>query len=435
MASYPNKSQFLKNRAIAFAAVFALLIGIGYLVWYHPGDSNAAGGLAVASRGGSGSSWYSTGGTWAYRRQITIDHTKVGGGSSLTNFPVVISVTDPDFKSSGNGGNVGTSDGTDILFTSSDGTTKLSHEIETYASSTGQLVAWVKIPTLSATADTVIYMYYGNASASDQQDIAGTWDSNTKLVYHMDDLTTSTVDDSTSNGNDGTKRAAGGPAETAALVASGQQFTSSNHDYIDGGTASSLDVSDFTVSGWMKFAGTGTVTGFQSLIWKGDGNSDSTFNYFLETNNAGNIRVGYAVSNGFKTLDSTTALQGGAWYYFTGTYATATHTLSLYVNGQLENSAVEAFDPASVTSPLVVGACSSNSGTPTCDNMNGTIDEVHVSDVARSAGWIATEYNNQSNPSAFAALGGRQAQNRLTESAPTPAPASAIKIRGGVKFR
>jgi hypothetical protein len=48
------------------------------------------------------------------------------------------------------------SSGNDILFTSSDGLTKLNYERESYTSSTGQLIAWVQIPTLSATTDTTI---------------------------------------------------------------------------------------------------------------------------------------------------------------------------------------------------------------------------------------------------------------------------------------
>ena len=36
--------------------------------------------------------------------------------------------------------------------------------------------------------------------------------------------------------------------------------------------------------------------------------------------------------------------------------------------------------------------------------LNGAIDEVRMSNVARSAGWIQTEYNNQSSPSTFITL-------------------------------
>jgi len=79
---------------------------------------------------------------------------------------VLISVTDANLKTVANGGGVGKSDGTDIVFTASDGVTKLDHEIESYNASTGLFISWVRIPALSPTAETVIYAYYGNASAS-----------------------------------------------------------------------------------------------------------------------------------------------------------------------------------------------------------------------------------------------------------------------------
>ena len=66
--------------------------------------------------------WYNS--SWTYRKAITIDNTKVD--ANLTNFPVLISMTDPDLRDNAQ------SDGDDILFTSSDGTTKLSHELEKY---------------------------------------------------------------------------------------------------------------------------------------------------------------------------------------------------------------------------------------------------------------------------------------------------------------
>jgi hypothetical protein len=33
--------------------------------------------------------------------------------------------------------------------------------------------------------------------------------------------------------------------------------------------------------------------------------------------------------------------------------------------------------------------------------MDGTIDEVRISNIARSAGWIETDYNNQYAPATF----------------------------------
>ncbi|MCH7774014.1 MAG: DUF2341 domain-containing protein, partial [Bacteroidetes bacterium] len=121
--------------------------------------------------------------SWAYKKLITIDYTKVS--ATLTDFPVLVSVTDVDLKDSDNGGPI-QPDGDDILFLKTDGT-KLSHEIEKYDGSTGQLAAWVKIPSLSSSTDTEFYLYYGNSSCSSQQDAANVWDSNYKGVWHMND--------------------------------------------------------------------------------------------------------------------------------------------------------------------------------------------------------------------------------------------------------
>ncbi|HDO25293.1 MAG TPA: DUF2341 domain-containing protein, partial [Nitrospirae bacterium] len=80
--------------------------------------------------------------------------------SDQSDFPVLIKITnqnDPVFANA-------QSNGDDILFTSSDGTTRLDHEIEYYSSSaTKELDAWVRIPSLSSSSDTVIYMYYSNS--------------------------------------------------------------------------------------------------------------------------------------------------------------------------------------------------------------------------------------------------------------------------------
>ena len=149
------------------------------------------------------SNWYNT--DWKYRKKITIDHTKVPN-TNQTNFPVLVSRIDADWKDIADGGYVGQSDGGDILFTSSDGTTKLNHEIEKYNSSTGNLVAWINIPSLSSTADTDLYMYYGNATTNDQWNINSTWNSNFNMVQHLQEDPSGAMPqilDSTSNHNDG----------------------------------------------------------------------------------------------------------------------------------------------------------------------------------------------------------------------------------------
>src|SRR5437588_365856 len=53
------------------------------------------------------------------------------------------------------------------------GALKLSHEIESYNPVTGAIRAWVLLPSLSHTADTIFYLSYGNAAiATNQEDRA-----------------------------------------------------------------------------------------------------------------------------------------------------------------------------------------------------------------------------------------------------------------------
>ena len=120
----------------------------------------------------------------AYRRKITIDHTKVS--QDLTNFPVFISLQDSVLRSPAHGGHVAHEGGDDILFVASDGKTRLDHETETYDPATGTLKAWVRIPTLSHTDDTILYLCYGQKEDRIERNPRGVWDSNYRLVLHLE---------------------------------------------------------------------------------------------------------------------------------------------------------------------------------------------------------------------------------------------------------
>src|SRR5208337_2049468 len=113
--------------------------------------------------------------------------------ADLTNFTVLIDITDADLA------NKAQSNGNDIVFADNYGN-KLSHEIESFDSATGTLVAWVSVPALSSVSDTVLYMYYGNPSAVNQQNVAGTWDSNYVMVQHLGQAAGAFID-STGYGN------------------------------------------------------------------------------------------------------------------------------------------------------------------------------------------------------------------------------------------
>ncbi|MDE2588513.1 MAG: DUF2341 domain-containing protein, partial [Patescibacteria group bacterium] len=186
-----------------------------------------------------GVSWYNN--SWTYRQKITINHISVP--ASQTNFPLLVY-----FSSNGTLAANAQSSGNDILFTDATGTTKINHEIEKYNSSTGELEAWVKVPVVSSINDTVIYLYYGNGSASNQQNATAVWDSNYTSVYHLGETSGSTYTDSTGN-NSGTTTVAPSPSTSGQI--DGAQSFNGNTTYIASGETN-YPTTQFTVEAWIN---------------------------------------------------------------------------------------------------------------------------------------------------------------------------------------
>lgn len=91
---------------------------------------------------------------YSCRKKLTIDHDKVD--ASLTDFPTLVKLTSSNFDFSKPSPN-----GYDIQFTSEDGLTPLSYERELYDAANQLAYFWVKVPSVSSSADTDFYMYYG----------------------------------------------------------------------------------------------------------------------------------------------------------------------------------------------------------------------------------------------------------------------------------
>ena len=105
---------------------------------------------------------------WTYRRKIILDHTKVSN-QDLTDFPVLIVLQDAALKAAAHGGHVVDDRGEDLFLVASDGETRLDDEVETYDPATGALRIWVRMPLLSHTADTTIYLCYGDTRILEEQ--------------------------------------------------------------------------------------------------------------------------------------------------------------------------------------------------------------------------------------------------------------------------
>ena len=327
------------------------------------------------STGGSG--WYNT--DWGYRKKITLDSDKVPN-TNQSNFPVLISRTDADWKDTDHSGHIQV-DGGDILFTNSSGT-KLDHEIEKYDGATGELIAWVEVDTLSASADTEVYIYYGNATCADQWDIAGTWDSSYVGVWHLhDDFLDS------SGSNNGTNY---GSDDATGKIADAQDFVRANTDYIDVGNI--LVSGSCTIELWMNL----DINNQRQFVfgkWNSGGNVMEGIS--IEANDGGILRL--QVGNGGASMqgwDTTLAYTTGEWQYVAGIADGS--NLTMWRNATSQSTG---------QTQAVGGNTIKNSiGRPgDCDGIyaDGFIDEVRISDTNRSADWISTCYNSQSSPSTF----------------------------------
>jgi len=333
--------------------------------------------------------------SWQYRKNITIDHTKVA--ADLIDFPVLVDVTDSDLVSKAQG------DGDDIVFADFSGN-KLDHEVELYDGGTGHLVAWVRVPTLSSTTDTVIYMYYGNPTTSNQENPGGVW-KDYVMVQHLEEIS-GTHYDSTANANDGTPY--GGVNQNAVGKVDGaDDFDGNDGTFVNVGSGSSIDnIKYITITAWVRV---NSWPGF--ILDKGFTKGKAFY-----IHNEGYLCFVHAFTSGSPSpygwwSTSTLKIGLGSWYHVAVTFdnTNSVNDPILYINGA-SASVTEGNTP--------MGTALSDSGYDAhigCNHtllgahtMNGTIDELRISNPIRSGSWISTEYNNQFSPSTFYSVGSEE---------------------------
>ena len=362
--------------------------------------------------------WYDS--NWSYRKKITIDNTKVT--ANLTGFPVLINlVTDGDLASDAQ------NDGDDILFTSANGTTKLNHEIEKYDGGTGELVAWVKSPGLSSSTDTFIYMYYGNASASNQENITAVWDSNYIAVWHLREDPSGAAPqmlDSTSNNHDGTSEGSWVTANQVAGLIDGSLDFNSGIDKIKGifdVVAGGTGDDGITLEAWVY----SDEHRDGRFISKATGGDTSQHWWMLNAvPSGGNSYLRFRLKLG----GTTTALQAtspdtfpiGQWVHSVATYNGS--NMRIYQDAsQIASTAASGTISTNNSVEVAIGNQPTGAGDRRFD---GRITEVRISNIARSSDWIQTEYNSHKYPDkaihgddGFFSLGDEE-----TPSSPTPSP-------------
>ncbi|NLF16845.1 MAG: DUF2341 domain-containing protein, partial [Lentisphaerae bacterium] len=349
--------------------------------------------------------------SYSYRKAITIHASRVGG--SLSDFPVLVAISsDSQLRSVANGGHVQNSNGYDIVFRAADGTTPLPHEIESYYPLTGQLTAWVKVPALSSSADTVIYMYYGDSGITSlQENPAAVWDSTYKGVWHLNN----SFSDSTGTGNNASNS---GTTDISGRFAQGRDFDGTSN-YVSTSSTELKTAEAFTISLWFK---ADTTSFARHLVWQGEsgGNGwggEQEMHLTLGNRNGGTsynnyltFLLGRSEASAGNPLSVSTAFSNTSNWHHAAVVVSgmgSSPSATLYLDGAARGSDTGTTSDTSRTS----WNTGFRLGRPSAAEryFNGRMDEVRIATTNRPAAWITTEYNNQSSPDTFYGIGAEEA--------------------------
>jgi len=330
---------------------------------------------------------------WNSRQAITIQNPT---GADLTDFPVPIQISDAANKLF----EQAQANGHDILFTTADGRTLLPHEIEHYSNAQGAegLTAWVNT-AVPASGETTIYMYYNGPDLGDQSS-TDTWDSNFKMVQHLQESGAVAASrlDSTANGNHMTPYSGSTVTDLytdAGKLAGAQAFDGLN-DHINSARsqASLATPTNGTIEFWVEPYGRGTYPGNNQ-------EGKVNLNYGPLIYGAGQIKVywpgasteypgGYTIPDNEWTHVAVSWINAGS--------GTNDGELYWYENGQLVRTVT------GLTLPIRGTYCDLGHYGGVSP-LNGALDEVRVSDVARTLDWLLASYRLTNAPGDYATFG------------------------------
>lgn len=209
-------------------------------------STGGAGGEGAMAGSGGGGDWWNA--AWSHRVRISFDNSVQN--ETLSNMPVGIRLTPERLDYAA----VGT-DGQDLRFVDADGTTLLAHEIELWQLDATSTV-WLRVPAIDAQSSTDhVWLYYGNAGATDQQNRAGIWSSqNAAGVYHLTADLAGNFPDVVGGHTALTQGDATASAPELAVFGGAAEFDGTD-DYLQLGAVTEFAVAPdqiYTISGWFQ---------------------------------------------------------------------------------------------------------------------------------------------------------------------------------------
>lgn len=332
-------------------------------------------------------------------RAVTIDQSQLS--ADLVDFPFLIQGVYDYLATVGNGGKVTSNSGFDIQpFSDTGATDPLDYELESYDASSGAISIWIRVPAVSASVATTIYLMYGNSSiTTDQSHPQDVWDSDFMLVAHVsENAANTTIHDSTVNVTNGAASSNTNGFTVAGRIAKALNFNAARQ-IIFGNVLNSIFTTgqQFTLECWCNLhVDVGNEKA--GLITKA---ADSVpgpifgirFNNFYFESYDG-------THNPFAFLAE---IDKDIWHHGAYTRIPGADPSGIgYKDGVLTATLNDNTNDISGSSSLKVGGdLSIGNGAL----FPGLIDEIRISKVARPAGYFLASYNNQVEDSTFWSIG------------------------------
>ncbi|NLD93311.1 MAG: DUF2341 domain-containing protein [Fibrobacter sp.] len=321
--------------------------------------------------------------TWNFSKRLYLNTTESGVPVSgmVRDFPVLVRLHADNFDF-----NSANPDGSDLLFTKSDGTV-LPFEIEYWNASENRAVVWFKADTLTGgDSSRYVVMYWGNPQAVTMPDYKNVFDTTAHFagVWHLND-TGLVSTDATVNGNNGTNS---GCTSSDGLIGTSRRFTDSTFIKIPGVFNNPTNL---TLSAWVA---SDTTTG-QDVISLGDA---ILIRLDEHINSAGTTGSYHSDSldelSSFSVTGSGVTLAKSGWRYVVYTHNSSTHTQTLYIDG-LQVAVTNFTAPIYYTGVGKDTYLGIHGNGKTIFNFVGHLDEVRVQNAVMSDDWVRLCYENQ----------------------------------------
>lgn len=332
---------------------------------------------------------------WKRRVKITIDHGSMPSGG-VTWFPILLHLSSSCGKNSDDVTFIFSDIGSNsrkIAITKSDGITELYGEIEywDYTGTPSTSSAWIWVSKsdwdVSGTVDTYLYLYYDNTKPDNPNiNVVNTtvgsyvWDSNYKGVWHLSE-SSGTLYDSTSNNND--MSATGSPTYGyTGKIGKCLDFSGSSQ-YLTKATAV-VAAYPVTLEVWTNLDAWSWLTNIQRF-------SGNWAAWALLTDNGGHGQFFCCAGPSTDTYATTTnTFSLGQWGYIAGRGISATER-HVYLNATGKGTNTTSRNPTSMDLTVIGGL----NGQWGMYYANGRLDEIRMSNIARSEDWLAASYETE----------------------------------------